>query len=79
MVSLAQNKNSEKHVKNDSTILLEFFCVKKPLEKTPKYSRNEMILKIGHRAKVIAFAKTGQFGSKIKIKKNMRLRILYSF
>ena len=28
--------------------------------------------KIGHHAKAIAFAKDGQFGSKIKIPKNMR-------
>ena len=43
-------------------------------EKT-KYSRNETILKIGHHAKVKAFAKKS-FGSKIKIQKNVRKTIL---
>ena len=48
---------------------------KKPLERT-KYSRNETILKIGHLAKAMAMQrleslKNGQFGSKIKMAKNM--------
>ena len=57
MVSLGQNlkfvKTCEKHMYKHTRVVL---C-KKPLEKNTKYSRNETILKIGHVAKAIAFAK----------------------
>ena len=49
--------------------------VQKTAPKNTKYSRNETILKIGHHAKAIAFAKSS-FGSKIKIPKNMSKSIL---
>ena len=49
--------------------------------KNTKYSRNETILKLGHLAKAIAHAKAlalqnGQFGSKIKVAKNMRKTVV---
>ena len=43
--------------KNDFTSTLELFCAKKTTGKNTKYSRNETILKIGHLAKAIDFAK----------------------
>ena len=53
---------------------------KKPLERT-KYSRIETILKIGHLAKAKAMRRlealqNGKFGSKIKIAKDMRKKVL---
>ena len=53
-----QNYNSKKHVKIHSTIHLGLFCSKKRSQKNTKYSRNEIILKIGHNPKAIAHAKS---------------------
>ena len=56
--------------------------MQKTSRKNTKYSRNETILKIGHlakaitHAKAIAYAKNGEFRSKIKNAKNMRKTIL---
>ena len=50
--------------------------MQKTAGKNTKYSRNETILKIGHLAKAIDFAKFCEFGSKIKMAKNMRKTIL---
>ena len=61
MVSLGQKlempKTCEKPFYKNSGVVL---C-KKPLEKKPKYSRNETNLKIGHLAKAIAHAKAIAF------------------
>ena len=51
--------------------------MEKTAGKNTKYSRNETILKIGHLANAIAHAKAMalqnvQFGSKIKMSKNMQ-------
>ena len=54
--------------------------VQKTALKNTKYSKNEIILKIGHHAKAIADAKP-YFGSKIKIPNNMSKsipQIIYS-
>ena len=56
MVSLAQKFKWLKLAKKDSTSTLELFCGKKTARKNTKYSRNEIILKIGHLAKGIDFA-----------------------
>ena len=53
-----KNKNSKKHVKIHSTNHLELFFSKKPLQKNTKYPTNETILKMGHHAKAIGFAKS---------------------
>ena len=74
-----------KNAKNmRKTILQEHWScsVQKSARKNTKYSRNEAILKIGYlakhiaHAKAIAFAKNGQFRSKIENSKNMRKTIL---
>ena len=47
--------------KNMSKSILQIIsscCVQETLPKNTKYSRNETILKIGHHAKAIAFAKS---------------------
>ena len=47
--------------KNMSKFILEVIyssCVQKTAGKNTKYSRNETILKIGHNARPIAFAKS---------------------
>ena len=56
MVSLGQKLKMPQTAPNDSTRPLELFCAKNARKNT-KYSRNETILKIGHIAKAIAFAK----------------------
>ena len=53
---------------------------KKPLERT-KYSRNETMLKIGHLPEAMAMQRleplqNDQFGSKIKMAKNMRKTVV---
>ena len=56
------------------------WCVQKTATKNTKYSRNEIILKIGHRAKGIAHAKSSLW-VKIKTPKNMLkpiLQIIYT-
>ena len=69
--------------KNISKSILQiiYSCsVQKTAPKNTKYSRNESILKIGHHAKAIAFAKSSLW-SKIKIPKNISksiLQIIYS-
>ena len=55
--------------------------MQKSAGKNTKYSINETILKIGHFAKAIAHAKTiafenVQFGSKMKMAKNMRKTVV---
>ena len=52
-----KNSNGQKPAKNDSTSTLELFCAKNRCKKKTKYWRNETILKIGHLAKAIHFAK----------------------
>ena len=70
--------------KNMSKNILKiiYSCFKQKItRKNTKYSRNESILKIGHHAKVIAYAKSSLW-LKIKIPKNMSksiLQIIYSF
>ena len=63
-----------------STLQIIYSCsVQKTARKNTKYSRNDTILKIGHHAK--APMENGQFGSKIKIPKNMSksiVQIIYS-
>ena len=57
------------------------YYAQKTAPKNTKYWRNESILKIGHHAKAIAHANR-DFGSKIKIPKNMSksiLQIIYSY
>ena len=51
-----ENSNGEKRAKNDSTSTLELFCAKNRWKKHQIF-RNETILKIGHLAKAIDFAK----------------------
>ena len=59
-----------------TTVHTHYSCsVQKTAPKDTQYSKNGHFLemgKIGHHAKAIVFAKNGQFGSKIKILKNMR-------
>ena len=62
-------KIKKKLAKNDSTMLLELFCAK-AARKITKYSRNEMLLKIGHHGIIFSL------GQKLKLKKNMRKTIL---
>ena len=55
--------------------------MKKTAGKNTKYSRNETILKIGHLPKAMAMRRleplqNGQFGSKIKMAKNMRKTVV---
>ena len=72
-----------KIAKNMSKSILQiiYSCfVQKTAPKNTKYSRNESILKIGHHAKAIAM-QNPDFGSKIKIPKDMSksiLQIIYS-
>ena len=69
--------------KNMSKYILQiiYTCsVQKTAPKNTKNSRNQSILKIGHHAKAIAYAKSS-LGSKIKLPKNMSksiLQIIYS-
>ena len=85
-LSPIQNLNLSRNLKFKKTCQNPFYnsfrvvLCKKPLEKTPKYSRNESILKIGHHVKAIAEAKS-QFGSELKIPKNVSksiLQLIYS-
>ena len=59
-----------------TTLQTHYTCsVQKTAPKNTQYSKNGHFLKMGksgHHAKAIVFAKKGQFGSKIKILKNMR-------
>ena len=69
--------------KNMSKSILQivYSCsVQKTARRNSKYSGNESILKIGHHVKAIAHAKS-QFGSELKIPKNMSksiLQLIYS-
>ena len=54
---LVKKTNGQKRAKNDSAGTLELFCAKNRLKKNTIYSRNETILKIGHLAKAIDFAR----------------------
>ena len=80
MVTLDQKlkcvKTCQKHMYKHTRVVR---C-KTPLERT-KYLRNETILKIGHLAKAMAMQRlealqNGQFGSKIKMAKNMRKTVV---
>ena len=51
-----KNSNGRKRAKNDSANRLELFCAKNRLKKHQIF-KNETILKIGHLAKAIDFAK----------------------
>ena len=58
--------------------------MQKTARKKTKYWRNERISKIGHLTKAIAHGKSiafgnGQFGSKIKNAKNMRITMLQDY
>ena len=53
--------------------------VQKTVPRNIKYSRNETILKIGHHAEAVAFAKSHHFGSKIQILQNLSKSILQIF
>ena len=59
-----------------TTLQTHYSCsAQKTAPKNTQYSTNGNFLKMGksgHHAKAIVFAKNGQFGSKIKILKNMR-------
>ena len=59
-----------------TTLQTHYSCsAQKTAPKNTQYSTNANFLKMGksgHHAKAIVFAKKGQFGSKIKILKNMR-------
>ena len=57
MVSLGQKFKWPKTCEKRSTSTLELFCGKNRCKKKTKYWRNETILKIGHLAKAIDFAK----------------------
>ena len=81
MVSFGQKvkcvKTCETHIYKHTRVVLW----KNPLQKEIKYSRNETILKIGHLAKAMAkqsleALQNGQFGSKIKMAKNMRKTVV---
>ena len=67
-------KIRKKHAKNDSTNTLKLFCAKNGSKKHLIFEKWQLLEngQIGHHAKAIVFAKNGQFGSKIKIRKNMR-------
>ena len=52
-----KNYNCKKHVKIHSTNHLQLLSAKTAFKNT-KYSKNEIILKIGHHAKAIAHAKS---------------------
>ena len=67
-----KNYNSKKHVKIHSTNHLELFCAKNRSKNT-KYSRNETILKIGHHAKAIAFAKSSLWVKNYNSKKHVKI------
>ena len=57
MVSLGQKLKMPKKCEKPSYKIVRVVLCKKPLEKTPNIRKNETILKIGHLAKAIAFAK----------------------
>ena len=57
MVSLGQNFKMPKTCEKPSYTNIRFVLCKKPLQKKPKYSRNETNLKFGHLAKPITHAK----------------------
>ena len=52
-----KNYKCQKDGEKGSTRALELFLAKKTLQKPPKYSRNETILKIGHFPKAITHAR----------------------
>ena len=57
MVSLVQKLKMSKTCEKPFNMIIRLVLCKKPLKKKNKYSRNERILKIGHHARPIAFAK----------------------
>ena len=57
MVSLGQKLKLKKTCEKEFFNHVRVVLCKKPLQKNTKYSRNKTILKIGHHAKAIAFAK----------------------
>ena len=90
MVSLGQKLKMPKTCEKPFYKNIKVVVCKKPLEKTPNIQEMRQVWKCkgpsckgyrgyrpwkGH-AKAIAFAKNGQFGSKIKNAKNMRKTIL---
>ena len=58
ILTLGQKLKFQKICQNPFYKSFTVLLCKKPLQKTTKYSRNETILKIGHHAKAIAFAKS---------------------
>ena len=60
--------------KNDSTMTLELFCAKKRLQKVANIRKMTAFWKWPK----LATMQSGQFGSKIKIHKNMRKTTLQS-
>ena len=61
MVSLGQKLQITKTCEKPFYKTIEVVLCKHPLEKNAKYSRNKMILKIGHLAKAIGHAKAIAF------------------
>ena len=55
------------------------FSVQKTARKNTKYSRNESILKIGHQAKAIAYAKSSLWIKKLKFHKTCQNPFYKSF
>ena len=75
MVILGQKLEFEKTCEKRLYKHIKVVLCKKTAPKNTYYSKNYNFLKmgkIGHQGKAIVFAKNGQFGSKIKIRKNMR-------
>ena len=58
MVTLGQKLKFQKTCQNPFYKSFRVVLRKKPLQKNTKYLNNETILKIGHYAKAIAFAKS---------------------
>ena len=86
MVSLGQKLNMPKTCEKPfyKNIRVVLCSVEKTARKNTRYSRNKVILKIGHLAQAIAHEKpkplqNGQFGSKIKYVKNKRKTILQEY
>ena len=58
IITLGQKVKFKKTCQNPFYKSFRVVVCKKPLQKNTKYSRNETILKIGHHAKAITFAKS---------------------
>ena len=74
MVNLDQKLKMPKTCKNPLYKNSRFVLCKKTARKNTKYWRNEIILKIGHFAKAIAYAKAIAFAKMVSLDQKLKMQ-----